>query len=567
MRFFTAQRKFFSSTAVAALLLLSSCTQLKRPEPEPYFAETAAPPVQELRWSNGKTPKSLDPAKAAAAPETDIVRAIYEGLTDLDPKTLEAVPGVAEKWEPSEDKRTWRFHLRENAVWSTGEPVTAQDFVRSWKRLDEMGSEAAHKELLLNFKRNAVRSQPEASANTNANTSPVPTMTPTASPIPSPTSKTELAIVAESERVLRVDLVHPDKDFSKLIAHPIFRPVFPESKDKEKIVTNGAFRLSSLTNEGVLLERSDKYWDRKAVELERVRIVAANTPEKALELYRAGEIDVVTNAEFSSAAVKLLEPFEDFRRTPHNAINLYEFNTSKEPFNDRRVRQALAIAIEREKVTEGELQGNTRPATGFLPQGEHPESRLAFDAQKAKALLDEAGYPNGEGFPTIRLVINRNDAQQRVARSVAQMWKQNLNIETEIIVKEAAELEAMRVSGDFDAIRRGVVLPTANETASFLSIFEQPLIAEQQPENAVPRYRTDNSNTGPSASSPEIAVEPPVPAAILTEEEALYQVRAVPLYFPTSYSLVKPYVKGFDANALDAPSLKSVRIDQNWRTR
>ena len=576
MRKLTAQRILISLTAAAAFLL-TSCTQLKQPQPEPYFAETAAPPKQELRWSNGKSPKSLDPAKAASAPETDVARALYEGLTDLDPRTLEAVPAAAEKWEPSEDNRTWKFFLREDAVWSNGKKVTAEDFVRSIKRLGEPGTETAHRDLLANFR--GLNTQPKAKetntnqANANTAASPSPSSS-IAAPSPSATPMvSEQGIVAESPTVVRIDLIHPDKDLPKLLAHPIFRPVFAATeKDDPKAapVTNGPFTLASFNAESVILDRSETYWDRDAVKLERVSFVAAASPEKALEAYREGKIDAVTNAEFSPAALKLLEPFDDFRRTAHNALNLYEFNTTRTPFNDRRVRQALALAIEREKITEGELQGTTRPADGFLPAGGQTATRISSDIQRAQTLLDEAGFPDGTGFPVVQLVINRNDAQQRIAKAVAQMWKDNLGIDTNLMVRDLAEVEAARASGAFDLIRRGVVLPTADETVSMLSIFGadpshiavDPLAT---PEPTLPFRR--ETNGGPSAPTEPAAPIEPAATTVLTEEEALYQLRSIPLYFPTSYSLVKPYVKGFDLNALDAPSLKSVEIDPNWRTR
>jgi oligopeptide transport system substrate-binding protein len=561
----------------AAAFLLTSCTQLKQPQPEPYFAETAAPPKQELRWSNGKSPKSLDPAKAASAPETDVARALYEGLTDLDPRTLEAVPAAAEKWEPSEDNRTWKFFLREDAVWSNGKKVTAEDFVRSIKRLGEPGTETAHRDLLANFR--GLNTQPKAKetntnqANANTAASPSPSSS-IAAPSPSATPMvSEQGIVAESPTVVRIDLIHPDKDLPKLLAHPIFRPVFAATeKDDPKAapVTNGPFTLASFNAESVILDRSETYWDRDAVKLERVSFVAAASPEKALEAYREGKIDAVTNAEFSPAALKLLEPFDDFRRTAHNALNLYEFNTTRTPFNDRRVRQALALAIEREKITEGELQGTTRPADGFLPAGGQTATRLSSDIQRAQNLLDEAGFPEGVGFPVVQLVINRNDAQQRIAKAVAQMWKDNLGIDTNLMVRDLAEVEAARASGAFDLIRRGVVLPTADETVSMLSIFgtDPSQIAADPlatPEPTLPFRR--ETNGGPSAPTEPAAPIEPAATTVLTEEEALYQLRSIPLYFPTSYSLVKPYVKGFDLNALDAPSLKSVEIDPIWRTR
>lgn len=573
-------------TALAALLWMSACTQLKQPEPEPYFAETPPPPKQELRWSNGKSPKSLDPAQAAAAPETDIARALYEGLTDLDPKTLVEIPAIAEKWESVDDDRTWRFFLREDAVWTNGQPVTAQDFERSWKRLRDLGEKTAHRNLLLNIRgfQKQLKDLPEATdpdflvpTETLPEVAGVPSASPSASPSPTDVKPEEkIGVVAENDSVLRVELLYPDKDFPKLVAHPIFRPVFDDAADFEKgsrertIVTNGPFRLSSLAPEVVTLERSETYWDSGSVKLERIEFVAAQTPEKALEAYRTGRIDTVTNAEFSPAALKLLEPFEDFRRTTHSALNYYELNTGRPPFNDRRVREALAIAIEREKLTEGELQGTTRPATTFTPAGSRGKTSISLDVQRAKTLLDEAGFPNGEGFPIIRLLINRNDAQQRVARAVAQMWKQNLNIETEIVVMEGADLQAAIDGGDYDIIRRGMVLPTADETANFLSIFGDGETNGDSigppSENSGSEFQNDsgstNSNTSVRTGDP---ANPDL--TILSEDDALYELRAIPLYFPTSYSLVKPYVKGFDSNSLDSPSLKSIEIDPNWRTR
>ena len=135
---------------VVLALFLSACSQLENPKPEPFYAQTAPPQKKEFRWSNGKIPKSFDPALAAAPPETDVVRAVYEGLTDTDPKTLAAVPAIAVDWKSSDDFKTWTFNLRKNARWSNGERVTAKDFVRAWKRL-AMSKRVAHRELLSNI--------------------------------------------------------------------------------------------------------------------------------------------------------------------------------------------------------------------------------------------------------------------------------------------------------------------------------------------------------------------------------------------------------------------------------
>jgi oligopeptide transport system substrate-binding protein len=596
MRNFSVQRRLLTLTAFAASLILPACTQLKTPESEPFFAETQPPPKQEFRWSNGKQPKSLDPARAAAAPETDIARALFEGLTDLDPKTLTEIPAVAKKWTHSEDFRTWRFILRDEAVWTNGKPVVAGDFVRSWNRLVELGDKTAHRNLLINLKGfHEKKAEPLPSAPDFLQSTEPRALEPDAdglnSPTPSPmiqmspevklgdTPTLNVDVSAESERVLLVELVNPDKEFPKLVAHPIFRPVFDDgasfenTKPQTAIVTNGPFKIATIDAKGLTLDRSDNYWDRESVTLERVHFVTAQTPEKALDAYRAGDVDAVTNAEFSPAALKLLEPYEDFRRTSHSALNLYEFNLSKAPFNDRRVRHALSIALEREKLTEGELQGTARPAVSFLPFGNHPDARLLLDIQRARGLLDEAGFREGKGFPTIRLLINRNDVQQRIARSVAAMWKQNLNLNTEIIVKDGADLEATKAAGEYDAIRRGIVMPTADEAANFLAIFHASSeIGTEVNGDSRREFRDTQPNS--NSADPRTAETEQIPdrrnaemPEILSEEDALYELRAVPLYFPTSYSLVKPYVKGFDSNVLDCPSLKNVEIDNNWRTK
>src|SRR3954447_12882914 len=124
--------------------LLASCAQVRTPASEPYLSAAAPPQVQELRWSKGRLPRSLDPARAAASPESDIVCSLFEGLTKIDPATMNAIPAGAEKWSNSEDGKVWTFHLRKDARWSNGKHVTAANFVASWKRAAAMG---AHSDL------------------------------------------------------------------------------------------------------------------------------------------------------------------------------------------------------------------------------------------------------------------------------------------------------------------------------------------------------------------------------------------------------------------------------------
>src|SRR5215204_2947762 len=393
------RRSRFSSICsllVAACLTHTGC--FSAAEPSTYYGKVVTPRSQEFRWSNGGLPQTFDPAFAAAPPDTDAVRALFEGLTDYDPQTLTPIPAVATRWESSNDGRVWTFYLRDNARWSNGEKVTAQDFVRSWERTLNIGPLAPHTELLANIEG----------------------ATPT---IETPDSFGARAI---NDHILQVSLQHADHSFPALVAHPVFRPVKVADADRtnrlesHELISNGAFLLSATENNKVQLERAKTYWDGASVALDRVTFVNTTNAEDALSAYQAGEIDAITNAPFEPLALKLLAPYKDFRRSTFGALTYYGFNTAREPFDDVRVREALALAIDRERISRDDLGGATEPAGKFLPEamsGEKPvvaqAEMLEHDANRARELLAEAGYPNGDGFPVVRLLINRND-QQRI---------------------------------------------------------------------------------------------------------------------------------------------------------
>lgn len=517
--------------------------------PAIYYGKVVVPRSQEFRWSDGGLPQTFDPAFASAPPDTDAVRALFEGLTDYDPKTLTPVPGVATRWESSPDNRVWTFYLRENARWSNGERVTASDFVRSWERTLRIGPLAPHTELLANIEGAVPELDSENTANNSGATNTQ------ASP--------RLGIEAVNESVLRVRLRQADASFPSLVAHPVFRPVkILEPTDTRRLeardlVCNGAFLLAATQPDRVLLERAKTYWDDASVSLQRVAFVNTSSAEIALAAYHSGEIDAVTSAAFEPLALKLLTPFKDFRRSTFGALTYYSFNTARAPFDDVRVREALAISIDRERVSRNDLGGATEAAGKFLPDemsGAEPvvnkADLLQHDIERARKLLTDAGYPNGDGFPAVRLLINRNEQQKIVAQSIAEMWLTALNIETEIVVRNWDEYELALKWGDYDVVRRGVVMQTPDELTNLRLLFGN----EQAVTNAPP---TTSSSPVPSPDrSGRMNIE--------SESQALKELKAMPIYFASSYSLVKPYVSGFDANVLDAPSLKRTRINTTW---
>ena len=525
-----AKKPFSCFCALLLALCLTHTGCFSTNEPSTFYGKVVTPKAQEFRWSNGGLPQTFDPAFAAAPPDTDAVRALFEGLTDYDPKTLAPVPAVATRWESSNDGRVWTFYLRENARWSNGETVTADDFVRSWERTLKIGPLAPHTELLSNIE----------------------------GATPSLATPHTFGARAINEHVLQVTLQHADSSFPALVAHPVFRPVKVANAESttrlesHELISNGAFHLLGTENNQVQLERAKTYWDDASVALDRVTFVNTSNAEDALSAYKAGEIDAITNAPFEPLALKLLTPYKDFHRSTFGALTYYAFNTAHAPFDDVRVREALAFAIDRERVSRDDLGGATEPAGKFLPDamaGDEPvvnrAGLLEHDVDKARDLLAEAGYPNGEKFPVIKLLINRNEQQRIVAQSIAAMWRVALNVETEIVVRNWDEYEAAIRNGEYDIVRRGIVMQSTSELVNLRMLFERD-----------PRPL-------PSAS-PEASPSPPPVPQVETEAQALKDMKAVPIYFASSYSLVKPYVSGFDSNVLDAPSLKKTRIATNW---
>ncbi|HEX7313722.1 MAG TPA: peptide ABC transporter substrate-binding protein [Pyrinomonadaceae bacterium] len=594
------------SLVVSSALVLGGC--FREEKGERFYGKVVVPTAQEFRWSDGGLPKVFDPARAAAPPDTDAVRALYEGLTDYEPGTLRPAPAVASRWETSEGGRRWTFHLREGARWTNGDPVTAQDFVRSWQRTLRLGEGAPHATLLSNIEgaetfaaptlereqtgpavedeSDAVKRQREGEAAKGSNSKQTP-------------RPKSLGVVALDTRTLRVTLRRPDMNFPALVAHPVFRPVhelspeavLPDILEEQKqsggevaepgIVTNGAFSLARLAGDSVELARAESYWDAASVSLERVRFVAGGDTESALAAYRAGEVDVVSNAAVEPLAVKLLTPYEDFRRETFAALNYYRFNTARPPFDDVRVRQALAFALDVERLSKDTLGGATEPTRTFIPvadAGEGSEvaeqrdangggatSGLEHNVERARRLLEQAGYPGGENFPRVRLLINRNEQQRLIAQAVARMWREALGVETEVVVRPWEEYEAMLRAGDYDVARRSLVMQTTDEETNMRQLFgevgeTQSVASELEP---TPTATPASTPSGTDAEAARAQARP-TPAA-LTEAQALRELPAIPLHFASSYALVKPYVDGFESNLLDAPSLKHVRINRDWR--
>jgi ABC-type oligopeptide transport system substrate-binding subunit len=364
-------------------------------------------------------------------------------------------------------------------------------------------------------------------------------------------------------------------------------------------LSNGAFQLTNHSASEVLLTRATTYWNRDAVKLEAVRFMPMKNLETTLAQYRAGEIDVISNAPFEPLTIKLLAPHEDFRRTTFGALNYYVFNRSIAPFDDRRVREAFALAVDRGRLARDVLGGASEAAQEFLPietivegnegKGKDASVALRTNQQQARRLLAEAGYEQGAGFPVVRLLINRSATHRSVAQAVAAMWRDTLGVKTELIIKDWSDYETALSSGDYTIARRSIVMQTPDEKRNLEAMFDNTLheLIPQQIES--PQSPVTSSMPTPTASplldentvanSPSAAATPaPSPSSttaaqpvrmrsvpyIVSHEQAMRDLPGIPLYFASSFALVKPYVFNFEQNLLDAPALKSVSINQDW---
>ncbi len=432
------RRRFFavSGTAVAACLTGCGARESR--------ARSAAREGMLLR-GNGTEPESLDPHVVRGAPEWTVVSALFEGLTVLDPATLRPVPGAAERWEVSPDGRTYTFHLRADGRWSDGTPVTAEDFAWSARRLAAPEMASAHVEDTLVFVR-GVRAFLDGRGSWDA-----------------------VGMQVVDTHTLRFELERPTPFFPGALTqfYPVPRAVIERHggwTDRASawtragnLVGNGAFALGRwVQNQEIVVRKNARYWNAAAVRLEGVTYLPFENPTTEETAFRNGQLHITSSVPLQKiAAYERDEP--DLLRIVGDLGNyFYPFNTTKAPFDDVRVRRAFSLATDRERLVRNVVKGGRRAATAFTPPdmgGYTANPRLRFDAEAARALLAEAGYPGGRGFPTVDLVIDSRDFHRLVAEALQQMWRETLGVRVELRNEETRVLISSKRSMQFDLIR------------------------------------------------------------------------------------------------------------------
>lgn len=503
---------------------------------------------QELVINNGAEPESLDPHKVSGVPEANILRQMLVGLTTTDPEG-NTVPGMAESWE-SEDNKVWTFKIRD-AQWSNGDPVTAEDFVYSFRRVLDPNTASPYASYLADAKVMG------AEAIINGEASP-----------------DTLGVKAVDEKTLQVTLSEPVPYFPDMLIHtsvkPVNQKVVEQFGDKwtspENIVVNGPYKISDWqVNDKIVLQRNESYFDNQNTTLNQITLLAIPSSTTDVARYQSGEIDVSYNEippeQFASLQQEL---GDEVQVSPMLCTYYYEFNTVKPPFDDARVRRALSLALDRDTITEKVIGQGQTPAYQLTPtstngmKNNSPEWQSwdqAKRVEEAKKLLKEAGYSQSNPLK-FELLYNTNDNHKKIAVAASSLWKQSLEfVDVNLVNKEWKTYLDTRRNGNYNVSRAGWC-GDYNEPSTFLNI--------------VKSGNSNNHGKYSSAKFDSLMTQTLKPGVTTEQRAELYQqaeaqldadTPLVNMYHYVSPRLVKPYVIGFPTkDALDNWQGKDLKI-------
>ena len=540
--------------ALIGVAFLTSCTATPPPNArlagsaERYFGDTTPPPGNVFRYNNGAEPETYDPGICVGQPDGRVARALFEGLTAPDPKTLEPLPAQAYRWDISPDGLTYTFHLRPNLVWSDGHPVTAHDFVWSWRRVLTRETAARYSNLLYPianaeaFNKDSIPGDPEP----------------------------ELGFNAPDDSTLVVRLAQPTPYFLFLTNFYTYLPVPRWAIEKhgnrwtrpENIVTNGPFLLD-YWRQGNRFEfvKNPRYWGAANVKVDRIIAYAVEDLNTSVNLYKAGVIDWTTSGYIPSQFIPYLRNYGDYQHGRYHGIYFYSINVTRKPLDNVWVRRALNYAIDRDAIANDLLKGSRDPWGNFTPSGypgyEAPPP-VTYDPERARECLRRAGYPDGKGFRKISILFNTSEDHRRVAEAIQSMWKQVLHIDVELSNQEWGSYLQATTSLQYDVARRAWIGDYLDPT-TFLGLGVTG-DGNNRSGWGDPRYDALFKRAA-------VTVDPAQRLRLLRDAEALLLSEGpfLPVYHYSINDLVKPYVRGLYSNVLDTHPLKTVWIDHAWR--
>ncbi len=454
------------SLLIVLTMVLSISVGCAKPAPAPETPtdETPAPETPTmgeedyLIWNIGVDPQTWDPTLNSAADGGHIIQNMFEGLTKETHEGIEAA--AATDWDISEDGKMYTFHLREGLKWSDGQPLTAKDFEYAWKRACDPAVASDYSFLVTTYLVGG-----DAYFNGTG-------------------SRDDIGVKAIDDLTLEVNLNFPVSYFLSLTSFYTYMPVRQDiveangegwEKKPETCISNGAFKLTDYqTGSHLTMAKNENYWDADSVKLAGVKGLMIVEGTTALNGYENEEIQILDGITIEQIP-RLQKEDPNFKIYPHIGTYYVNFNVDNEVFSNLKVRQAFSMAIDRKQFVEQVTKGGQIPATGFIPAGmiySDNETIRELDAngipvpeygidpnkalvEEAKALLAEAGYPNGEGLPKITFLYNTNENNKKIAEALQGMWKQNLGVEVELLNQDWAVFQETRRAGEYMMARGG----------------------------------------------------------------------------------------------------------------
>lgn len=551
-----------------AALVLAGCAGDGR-----YFGHTEAPAENVLKYVSGSEPESLDPHLPTGQPEARVLMAIYDGLVEYHPKTMDPIPSLAESWEVSPDGTEYTFRLRRSGKFSNGDPITARDFVYSMRRALSPELAAPNAYLAYYIKNAEEYNSGKAESE-------------------------DVGVEAVDDYTYRISLKQPAPFFIGLLCHQFFRVVHRPTVEKfgkawtksGNIVTSGPFKvLEHRPYDRLVVVKDPYFWDAEMVRLDRIEFYPLEEATTMMNLYKSGDIHAVYNhvppASWNAVVRRYKDEYLDF---PELIVDFYTFNTTKPPMDDLRVRQAFSLAVDRDAMAK--FRRTTQPLIEFSPEGIFPRYEEArrkvyaeelaktgssldewkkrkFDPDKARALLAEAGFPverRGESFvcPTfpvdqVELLYNTAEANRAVAEFIQAQWKQNLGITVTLKNQEFKTFLATRKKLDYVGVARAGWIGDYVDPASFLKLFY-----------------TKNNDSSTGWHDPEFdrlldeanrESDPQRRYEVLAKAELLMLLAqpVIPLQTASTNWIKKPFVKGLYPNPGTLHAWKFVYIERD----
>ena len=502
---------------------------------------------------NGSEPQGIDPHIVTGVPEHHILISLCEGLTIPNPNPSGSdgyIPGTAESWTISDDGKEYIFNLNKNAKWSNGEPVTADDFVWSWKRIPTASLGSQYPDMLY-YLEGAYEYHNGLIDNFD-----------------------EVGVKALDTHTLKVNLKNPTPFFIGLLSHYSTWPVHKETVLKHgdiddrngewtrpgNFVCNGPFQLKTWElNNKIVVEKNPHYYDASMVRLNEIHYYPVSNVMTEDRMFRAGQLHLTSSMPTQKCPIYIEEKNPNLKIDPYMGTYFYRINTENETLSDVRVRKALAYSIDRQLLVDKVTQCGQIPAYSFTPPGSNgyqPSTEIPYDPVLAKQLLAEAGYSSDNPFPKLEILFNTNEGHRKVALAIQQMWQNELGIEVELVNQDWKVYLSREMVGDFQISRAGWI-GDYEDPNTFLDLM---------------RPNRGNNKTGWENMDFDALVEE---ANTINDQEKRYELLyeaekilidnmpIIPLYTYVRVYQLSPDVKGFNPHILDHHHPKFIYLERD----